>query len=98
MELSYTKYSENVQEGEGEVELAEQTVSITLGRESDDEEDEFINRENQNGNLRALEYSIPKKSFTGLSFHDVSYEVVQRKRCKKLPNKTILHSLRCVCL
>ena len=91
VELPYARYSEeNVQQGEEE--FSEQTVSITLGRESDDEEDEF----NQNGNLRLQEYSIPKKRFTGLSFHDVSYEVMQRKRCRKLPNKTILHSIRCV--
>ena len=94
MELSYAKYSENVQEGEGEVELAEKTVSITLGRESDNEDE--LDRKNQNGGLRALEHGVPDKRFTGLSFHDVSYGVMQKKLCRKLPNKTILHSLRCV--
>ena len=94
VELPYARYSEeNVQQGEEE--FSEQTASITLGRESNDEENE-LDRENQNGNLRLLEYSIPKKKFTGLSFHDVSYEVMQRTRFRKLPNKTILHSIRCV--
>ena len=29
-----------------------------------------------------------------LSFHDLSYEVAQRKHFKKLPNKTILDAVR----
>ena len=36
----------------------------------------------------------PRVSVSSITFHDLSYEVPQRKRCKKLPNKTILNSVR----
>ena len=29
-----------------------------------------------------------------VSFHDLTYQVTQRKLCKRLPNKTILNSVR----
>ena len=31
---------------------------------------------------------------SSITFHDLSYEVTQRKCCKRLPNKTILDSIR----
>ena len=31
---------------------------------------------------------------SSITFHDLSYEVTQRKYCKRLPNKTILNSVR----
>lgn len=36
----------------------------------------------------------PRASVSSITFHDLSYEVPQRKRCKRLPNKTILNSVR----
>ena len=89
-------------------EFSEQTAVLTLGQPDSDEEDEEkgpqasedAGPEDPAGSpaapaaTRHSDSDSRREEAASLSFHELSYEVAQRKYCRKLPNKTILHSVR----
>ena len=86
----------------GSAEFSEQTAVLTLGQpDSDEENEEKGPQASDDGEparstaaTRHADSDTRGEEAAGLLFHELSYEVAQRKYCRKLPNKTILHSVR----
>lgn len=89
------------------VELAEQTAVVTVrGSDSGEEEGKENNGEKSSEviadgtagphshTVDTLTKGAQRKMNESLSFHDLSFEVTQKKFFRKLPNKIILNSIR----
>ena len=93
--------------GETEGLLSVETEMIVFADLGDDSQTEREEEEEKGGKERRAEEEedgpisdkttgAPIASVSSITFHDLGYEVGQRKCFKRLPNKTILHSVRSV--